>query len=137
MYTFEHDATGQTPALIDYRYIGDDPYNYVKFNNEIWRIIGVFKVEDKTGNMEYKIKIIRNDRLSETISYHDSTKVDWQNTSLSIYLNNEYLDMIDQKYRDLISDSKYFLGTGDSASDATSFYNYERGNVAYSNYNIY
>ena len=32
MYTFQHDATEQTPALTDYRYIGNDPYNYVYFN---------------------------------------------------------------------------------------------------------
>ena len=56
MYTFEHEATEQTPALTDYRYIGDDPYNYVYFNCdsldnqnedtcEVWRIIGVFEYE--------------------------------------------------------------------------------------------
>ena len=42
MYTFEHPATTQTGALTDYRYIGANPNNYVTFNNELWRIIGVF-----------------------------------------------------------------------------------------------
>ena len=46
MYTFEHPATTQTGALTDYRYIGDNPNNYVTFNNELWRRIGVFTVED-------------------------------------------------------------------------------------------
>ena len=57
MYTFEHPATEQTPALTDYRYIGNDHYNYVYFNCdsldnqnaetcEVWRIIGVFDVDD-------------------------------------------------------------------------------------------
>ncbi len=49
MYTFEHEATVQTPALTDYRYIGSDPNNYVEFNDELWRIIGVFSVEDENG----------------------------------------------------------------------------------------
>ena len=54
MYTFSHPETVQTTALTDYRYIGDNPYNYVEFNNELWRIIGVFDVEDGNGNIEKK-----------------------------------------------------------------------------------
>ena len=29
---------------VSYRYIGSKPNNYVKFNNELWRIIGVFEI---------------------------------------------------------------------------------------------
>ena len=36
------------------RYYGSNPNNYVSFNNELWRIIGIF------GN---NVKLIRNDRL--------------------------------------------------------------------------
>ena len=36
------------------RYYGANPNNYVRFNNELWRIIGIF------GN---NVKLIRNDRL--------------------------------------------------------------------------
>ena len=54
MYTFSHPETVQTTALTDYRYIGDNPYNYVELNNELWRIIGVFDVEDGNGNIEKK-----------------------------------------------------------------------------------
>jgi len=35
-------------ATTDYRYTGKDPDNYIKFNNETWRIIGVFNVDDVT-----------------------------------------------------------------------------------------
>ena len=70
MYTFSHEATEQTPALTDYRYIGNDPYNYIYFNCdsldnqtsetcEIWRIIGVFEVDDGTRNYETRIKLVR------------------------------------------------------------------------------
>ena len=32
------------------RYYGADPNNYVLFNNELWRIIGVFKnIDNGTG----------------------------------------------------------------------------------------
>jgi len=52
MYTFSQSETTQLAATTDYRYIGSDPDNYILFNNEIWRIIGVF---------DGRIKIIRND----------------------------------------------------------------------------
>ena len=55
-----HEATGQqTFATTEYRYYGATPNNYVEFNNELWRIIGVFKVDDGTGNIEERLKIIR------------------------------------------------------------------------------
>src|SRR5699024_10361697 len=63
MWTFTHPETEQTEALTDYRYIGADPNNYVEFNNEIWRIIGVFTVDDGTGKMEERLKIIRNESI--------------------------------------------------------------------------
>ena len=64
-------STEQTEALTDYRYIGSDPNNYVTFNNETWRIIGVFSVDDGTGNVEQRLKLIRN----ESIGYYS-----WDNT---------------------------------------------------------
>jgi len=43
-----HTVTPQLKATTDYRYTGKDPDNYIKFNNETWRIIGVFNVDDVT-----------------------------------------------------------------------------------------
>ena len=50
------------------RYVGASPKNYLKFNNETWRIIGVFNnitTIDKLGNekTESLVKIVRNDSL--------------------------------------------------------------------------
>ena len=43
------------------RYIGADPNNYVSFDGDIWRIIGVMKnVDDGSGNKEDRVKIIRS-----------------------------------------------------------------------------
>ena len=51
-------------AIDDYgntRYIGKNPNNYVNFDGDIWRIIGVMKdVDDGTGNKEDRVKIIRS-----------------------------------------------------------------------------
>ena len=53
----EYDGEGlkkdNTPDQ-NIRYYGSDPNNYVKFNNELWRIIGVF------GN---NVKLVRKDSL--------------------------------------------------------------------------
>ena len=70
MYTFSHPATEQTEALTDYRYIGNTPNNYVTFNNELWRIIGVFTVEDENGNKEERLKIVRNEKLPSKMSWN-------------------------------------------------------------------
>jgi hypothetical protein len=62
--SISHDATGnQTYATTDYRYYGSNPNNYVTFNDELWRIIGVFEVEDDTGTKAYRVKLIRNNFL--------------------------------------------------------------------------
>jgi len=55
MYTFNQPATPQLGATTDYRYIGSNPNNYITFNNETWRIIGVF---------DNKIKIIKDSALT-------------------------------------------------------------------------
>ncbi len=48
------------------RYIGSNPNNYVTFNNELWRIIGVMNnVSDETGLEKSRIKLIRNESIGE------------------------------------------------------------------------
>lgn len=48
------------------RYVGSNPNNYVYFNDELWRIIGVMNnVEDENQNKQTKIKIIRKDFLGK------------------------------------------------------------------------
>ena len=70
LYTITHpkDTTlqiGNDKDITEYRYRGKDPKNYVKFNNETWRIIGIFPTDDGTGNIENRIKLVRNDSIGE------------------------------------------------------------------------
>ena len=88
MWTFTHEATEQTTALTDYRYIGKDPNNYVKFNDELWRIIGVFDTDDGTGKVEKRLKIIRN----ESIGYYSWDNKDKTTGAESTYGKNEWTD---------------------------------------------
>ena len=46
------------------RYVGSNPCNYVSFNDETWRIIGVMNnIDDGSGKKETRLKIIRNESL--------------------------------------------------------------------------
>ena len=73
----DQPATGQTPAQTEYRYSGsnDAVKNYVNFNNETWRIIGVFPTDDGTGKIENRVKIIREKSIG---------KYSWDTSSSSI-----------------------------------------------------
>ena len=89
MWTFTHPETEQTEALTDYRYIGANPNNYVQFNNEVWRIIGVFTVDDGTGNKEERLKLIRNESIG---NYSWDNKLSGTGSSDSSYGSNEWTD---------------------------------------------
>ena len=82
----------------DYRYYGADPNNYVTFNDETWRIIGVFHdVDDGTGKKETRLKIIRSEKIGN-YSWDSSTNSvnygygvnDWSKSDLMTELNNLY-----------------------------------------------
>ena len=70
------------------RYYGSDPNNYVSFNNELWRIIGVF------GN---NVKLVRSEKLgdlswdSSELSINSGWGVnEWSQSDLKNYLNTMY-----------------------------------------------
>ena len=61
-------ADTETDAYDNIRYVGASPKNYLKFNDEIWRIIGVFNNittidEQENEKTESLVKIVRNDSL--------------------------------------------------------------------------
>ena len=134
MYTFEHSATTQTGALTDYRYIGANPNNYVTFNNELWRIIGVFTEEDGNGNTEQRIKIVRNEKLSSDMQWDSNAVNEWSTATLNTYLNGDYYNALDDTSKSMVADTKYYLG-GSSVYEnlkGKDYYNFERGITVYS-----
>jgi len=133
MYTFEHPATEQTGALTDYRYIGNDPYNYVTFNNELWRIVGVFTVEDGNGKKEQRIKIVRNDKLAKKMAWDSSNVNEWSTSSLNTYLNGDYYNELDLSSQEMIKNAVYYLGgNNNNQFGAESGYMFEIGTTVYS-----
>jgi len=89
MWTFNQAETEQVPETTDYRFIGDSPNNWIKFNgDEDWRIIGVF---------DNKIKIIKNTSIGDYAfdykqpdvgsSTTDRGSNDWTDSQLMYMLN--------------------------------------------------
>ena len=128
-FKFEHPETLQTSELIAYRYIGDEPNNYIYFNCtdeedtstcEMWRIIGTFDVEDENGNIERRTKIIPNYSLS-TMWKEDNLNNDWYTSSVREYLNEgEFWNKLSNKAKSMIKPTKYYLGGTANTSSSTS-----------------
>ena len=153
-------GTGQVVNENGYRYEGKDPNNYVWFNNELWRIIGVFDENSHGQAGQNIVKIIRNDSIGG-LAWHKSNTNDWTASSLMNLLNGAYLNSengtggeycygysttvpagncdytesgINDTYRPMIENVTWYLG-GSSTNSATAeaFYGYERGDtVVYS-----
>ena len=121
LYTITHakDSTlqiGTNEDITEYRYRGASPKNYVTFNNETWRILGVFPTDDGTGNIENRIKLIKDQsignyqwnttQVTSTSSYNN-----WTGATLMKYLNATYYNsLINNNSIDMVDDVKYYLG---------------------------
>ena len=80
-------------ANVGYRYEGKKPNNYIWFNNEMWRIIGVVPTctSENCATKKDLVKIIRNESIGG-LRWHTSAVNTWNNeTSLYQVLNNYYL----------------------------------------------
>src|SRR5574344_1299 len=81
MESISKAATTQLRATTEYGYYGANPNNYVTFNGELWRIIGVFETENESGTLEYRVKLIRNESIG---SYSWDTSADAVNSGWGI-----------------------------------------------------
>ncbi len=128
----EEDAQN---CLVDengYRFEGPDPNNYVRFNNEQWRIIGVFNVETEDGP-EQLIKIIRT--KSEAKAWDETYSKDWERpATLNNYLNNTYLNTISEI--DKIASVKWNIGPSTSYKSTETVYTDETRIKTTNNYKV-
>ena len=133
MYSINHESTSQTTGGYDYRYIGKKANNYIYFNCvddnncELWRIIGVFYVEDEMGNFNYRVKIVRNDSVGRMI--FDNNSNDFVNSNIQYYLNHDYYNSLTDVSKKMVGMTKYYLSGGNnSLISGNNFYNLERSN---------
>ncbi len=147
MFAFDHPEAEQTIGWTeeerrDYRYIGNEPNNYIIFNDETWRIIGVFTVETESEDKEPLIKIIRSESIGSLLwNSHDSGN-NWPTSSLQKLLNEDYFNQ-SGKYtstssvkglsvasQQQVSKVKTYLA-GVTISSGPLTYRSERGTTAY------
>ena len=132
LYTITHPADstlqiGANEDITEYRYRGASPKNYVTFNNEVWRILGVFPTDDGTGNIENRIKLIKDQSIGNKY-WNTNGSNNWARpATLNTELNTTYLNSLDSTAQTMIETAKYYLG-GYKSSLITSvdMYNYER-----------
>ena len=139
LYTITHNADstlqiGATEVITEYRYRGASPKNYVSFNNETWRIIGVFPTEDGNGNIENRIKLIRNESIGQYVAdSNNSVEIAWPETNMNNNLNGTYLSSLTSETQNMIGNAKYYLGGYDGYNSQNGLiqtpvdmYSYER-----------
>ena len=116
------------------RYYGADPNNYVTFNNELWRIIGVFQnIDDGTGKKETRIKIARSESIGN-YAWNSNGANEWSTATLNTYLNGTYLNSLSTESQAMIGNAKWNLGGSSTYKGlyANDYYTFERGTTVYS-----
>jgi len=162
MFTFTHTAGSQQEGwseeeLTDYRYVGTAPNNYVTFNDEVWRIIGIFTVEDENGSKEQRLKIIRDQSIGDFAIDNRGERGEnaWNTSELQKVLNSgAYYNRtsgvcpnggngsttpcdfssigLKEIARGMIANTKWYLGASNSYQILTeNFYFFERSNSVY------
>ena len=109
---------------IDYRYQGGYPKNYIIFNNETWRIVGIF---------DGRLKIVPLSLLQNKRTF-GSTAI-WDSSEMKEYLNTEFYDSIQNDYKKMIDENVVWYLAGPSTRDLTKeqFYLAERNELNVSN----
>ena len=153
-----NQGTGQIVNENGYRYEGKDPNNYILFNNELWRIIGVFDSSTHGQSNQKLTKIIRNESIG-SYAWHKSNTNDWGAASLNTILNTYYYNSqngtgqaacyfysttvpgncdfrvtgLNTTARSMIQSVTWKLGSrSDENATTSAFYSAERGTNVYS-----
>ena len=94
----------QIPGTDIYIFKGGNPANYVKFNNEDWRIIGIY------GN-QLKIQRVGVPTGLTSIAYNTTTpNPGWANSSLKTYLNETYYGTLSSDAKEMIDNGSWNVG---------------------------
>ena len=132
-HTIDNTLQVDSKFATEYRYRGGDSVvrNYVTFNNEIWRIIGIIPTEDTNDNVENRIKIIRNTSIGD-MKWNGTSSNNWTTSTLNTYLNNTYYNTLTTDAKNMIGTAKYYLGGYKDYPSFTSdvMWQYERKNDA-------
>lgn len=104
------------------RYVGASPNNYITFNNELWRIIGIFNGQ---------VKIIQDEAYNSNSVWDPNSSNGWNTSPLQTEFNTTYLNRIDETSKSWI-DQRHIWDLGGMRYDdhanytRINMYNFER-----------
>ena len=133
------------------RYYGDNPNNYISFNNQLYRIIGIFNNVDTPDGTKSLVRIVKNTYQGNTSYWNNSYFMDGRNriysnhfypndssiadSTIYTYLNSTYYNGLNATYRNYIQTANWHMGAIESAANtAGAFYSAERGNTPGNDY---
>ena len=121
-YTLAYDGTSDN----NLRYVGSNPCNYVKIDNEIWRIIGVMNnIDDGTGKKESRIKLIRNESIG-TYSWDTSESSVNNGYGVNEWSQADLMKLLNPGYEsESVGGSLYY-----NNSSGKCYYSYNNGTTA-------
>ena len=143
-----HSATGnQNFSATEYRYFGANPNNYVWFNNELWRIIGVMYVDNGSGTLQNRLKIIRSESIGDYSWDSSDSSVnggygvnEWSQADIMTLLNSgDYYNRLNtyssngliSDAKEMIGNAKWYLGAHSSNSvTSETMYSHERSSLS-------
>ena len=150
LYEIPHgnEVTGTTNDIgfkqTEWRFAGKSPNNYVTFNEENWRIIGLVNVMTSENEVEQRVKIVKDDSIGD-IAWDSAKKNDWTNASLRQLLNEDYYTrsndyssngLLENSRLMVDNDTIWNLGSVDQnlygRYQLFEWYNVERGKNVYS-----
>ena len=149
LYEIPHgnEVTGTTNDTgfkrTEWRFAGKSPNNYVTFNEENWRIIGLVNVMTSENEVEQRVKLIRDESLGN-ITWNTNNTNNWAQSSLENLLNmGDYYNKTEEYSKNGLSDiAKQMIeevtwNIGGSSRvhslAAEDFYHLERGMLSYDN----
>ena len=126
---YKHDASLTDGANDNnYRYSGVNPNNYVKLNTKLWRIVGIFNIDGNnhlklvsTNILDNKKMDADNSAIWEGADTSDAT----DDSSINIYLNNDYYNGLNTNTKNIIQDVKLNVGSSGNKTKIKAFYTSE------------
>lgn len=134
-----HEPTDDFPyPTVSYRYQGATPSNYLYFNEEQYRILGVYQELNNSVNptfddLVFKVKIIYED--ASPLSSEWNGDGSYINSDIQTTLNDYYASL-GAEIKSMISPTYYYFGNISIYSASSDVFAYERSGAIFENYRI-
>ena len=87
-------------------YSGSNPDNYVRFNNELYRIVTKEIIDDGYGNEELRGKIVKVDSIGKNPFDTNGSDI-FEESSINVVLNTTYYNTLSDEAKNLIDTSNW------------------------------